>query len=185
VITDIVTLASGTECDPCPHHKFVGDYRHWNTCATIQREPTQFVLRLYRAPSVCVAISGIEPHVPTENSNIVAIVDDDGDVRDVLDALLESAGHTVKTYTSGRQLLDDPELGEVTCLVVDQKMPEMTGLDLLRALDAGGHSIPSLLVTGLPDARVAAEARDLGAIDVLSKPIDFEKLLQLVAYAAQ
>jgi len=40
-------------------------------------------------------------------------------------------------------------------------------------------------VTGLPDARVAAEARDLGAIDVLSKPIDFEKLLQLVAYAAQ
>ena len=72
-----------------------------------------------------MAISGIEPHVPTENSNIVAIVDDDGDVRDVLDALLESAGHTVKTYTSGRQLLDDPELGEVTCLVVDQKMPEM------------------------------------------------------------
>ena len=125
------------------------------------------------------------PHVPTENSNIVAIVDDDGDVRDVLDALLESAGHTVKTYTSGRQLLDDPELGEVTCLVVDQKMPEMTGLDLLRALDSGGHTIPSLLVTGLPDAQVAAEARDLGAIDVLSKPIDFEKLLQLVAYAAQ
>ena len=124
-------------------------------------------------------------NVPTENSNIVAIVDDDGDVRDVLDALLESAGHTVKTYTSGRQLLDDPELGEVTCLVVDQKMPEMTGLDLLRALDSGGHTIPSLLVTGLPDAQVAAEARDLGAIDVLSKPIDFERLLQLVAYAAQ
>ena len=123
--------------------------------------------------------------MPTENSNIVAIVDDDGDVRDVLDALLESAGHTVKTYTSGRQLLDDPELGEVTCLVVDQKMPGMTGLDLLRALDSSGHTIPSLLVTGLPDAQVAAEARDLGAIDVLSKPIDFEKLLQLVAYAAQ
>ena len=124
-------------------------------------------------------------HVPMENLNIVAIVDDDGDVRDVLDALLKSAGHTVKTYTSGRQLLDDPELSEVACLIVDQKMPEMTGLDLLRALDSAGHTIPSLLVTGLPDSRVAAEARALGAIDVLSKPIDFGKLLQLVAYAAQ
>jgi two-component system response regulator FixJ len=125
------------------------------------------------------------PQVPTENLNIVAIVDDDGDVRDVLDALLESAGHTVKTYTSGKQFLDDPEMSEVACLVVDQKMPGMTGIDLLRALDAGGHTIPSLLVTGLPDAAVTAEARKLGAIDVLSKPIGVERLLQLVAYAVQ
>jgi two-component system response regulator FixJ len=117
--------------------------------------------------------------------NIVAIVDDDGDVRDVLDALLESAGHTVKTYTSGKQFLDDPEMSEVACLVVDQKMPGMSGIDLLRALDRGGHTIPSLLVTGLPDATVTAEARKLGAIDVLSKPIGVERLLQLVAYAVQ
>ena len=121
----------------------------------------------------------------TENSNIVAIVDDDGDVRDVLEALLASAGHAVKTYTSAQQLLDDPELNELACLVVDQKMPTLTGLDLLRELDSRGHTIPSLLVTGLPDAKVAAEARALGAIGVLSKPIDFEKLLQLVAYTAQ
>jgi two-component system response regulator FixJ len=123
--------------------------------------------------------------VATENSNIVAIVDDDGDVRDVLEALLASAGHAVKTYTSAQQLLDDPELNELACLVVDQKMPTLTGLDLLRELDSRGHTIPSLLVTGLPDAKVAAEARALGAIGVLSKPIDFEKLLQLVAYTAQ
>ena len=121
----------------------------------------------------------------TEHSNIVAIVDDDGDVRDVLEALLASAGHTVKTYTSAQQLLDDPELSELACLVVDQKMPTLTGLGLLRVLDSRGHTIPSLLVTGLPDAKVAAEARALGAIDVLSKPIDFEKLLKLVAYTAQ
>jgi FixJ family two-component response regulator len=121
--------------------------------------------------------------VPSGNPNIVAIVDDDGDVRDVLDALLESAGHTVKTYAAGQLLLDDPELHDVACLVVDQKMPQMTGLDLLRALNAVGHSIPSLLITGLPDARIADEARELGAIDVLTKPIDWEKLLKLVAYA--
>jgi FixJ family two-component response regulator len=122
--------------------------------------------------------------VPSGMLNIVAIIDDDGDVRDVLDALLESAGHTVKTYTSGQQLLDDPELSDVACIVVDQKMPEMTGLDLLRRLDATGHTIPSLLITGLPDPAVRNEALALGAIDLLTKPIDFEKLLQLVAYAA-
>lgn len=123
--------------------------------------------------------------MPLGNLNIVAIVDDDGDVRDVLDALLETAGHTVKTYQFGQQLLDDPELGEVACLVVDQKMPEMTGLDLLKELELSGHSIPSVLITGLPETRVSDEARGLGAIDVLTKPIDVEKLLQLVAYSVQ
>ena len=97
--------------------------------------------------------------MPVENPNIVAIVDDDGDVRDVLDALLESAGHAVRTYEHGQQLLDDPDLSDIACLVVDQKMPDMSGLELLRMLNETGRSIPSLLITGLPDARVAHEAR--------------------------
>ena len=123
--------------------------------------------------------------MPAGNPYIVAIVDDDGDVREVLEALLESVGHTVRTYEHGRQLLDDPELGDVTCLIVDQKMPEMTGLALLRALNSAGRTMAALLITGLPDARIVDEARELGAIDVLTKPIDWEKLLKLVAYAAQ
>jgi len=123
--------------------------------------------------------------VGTDNANIVAIIDDDGDVREVLDALLEVAGHTVRTYGSGSEFLNDPDLGDIACVVVDQQMPGMTGLDLLRALDAAGHSIPSLLITGLPEPAVANEARALGAIDFLSKPLDVERLLKLVAYAAQ
>ena len=115
----------------------------------------------------------------------VGIVDDDGDVRDVLLALLESAGHTVKTYASGQQLLDDPELGDVACIVVDHRMPDMTGLELLRRLSALGRTIPSILITGSPDPKVAREARALGALDSLIKPIDANKLLTLVAYAAQ
>lgn len=121
----------------------------------------------------------------TDNANIVAIIDDDGDVREVLDALLEVAGHTVRTYGSGREFLNEPDLGDIACVVVDQQMPGMTGLDLLRALDAAGHSIPSLLITGLPEPAVANEARALGAIDFLSKPLDVERLLKLIAYAAQ
>ncbi len=123
--------------------------------------------------------------MPTGNQNIVAIVDDDGDVREVLDALLEAVGHTVKTYADARQLLDDPDLGDVACLVVDQKMPEVSGLNLLRELNSTGRAIPSLLITGLPDAGIADEARELGVIEVLTKPIDWEKLLKLVAFAVQ
>jgi FixJ family two-component response regulator len=123
--------------------------------------------------------------VPTNNPNIVAIVDDDGDVLEVLGALLESVGHTVKTYEGGQQFLDDPDLRDVACLVVDQKMREMTGLALLRVLNSTGRGIPSLLITGLPDARIADEARELGAIEVLAKPIEWERLLKLVAYAVQ
>jgi FixJ family two-component response regulator len=124
-------------------------------------------------------------HVADGDLNIVGIVDDDGDVRDVLDALLEQAGHTVRTYRSAQQFLDDPDLGDVACLVVDQNMPGMTGLDLLRAVDASGRTIPSLLITGAPDAHLTAQARGLGAIEVFAKPIDFAKLLKLVAYTVQ
>lgn len=121
--------------------------------------------------------------MPSDEANIVAIVDDDGDVRDVLDALLESAGHAVRTYRSGRALLDDPKLDDVACLIVDHNMPGMTGLTLLHELDAAGRNIPALLITGQPDAGIAEKARQLGAIEVLSKPIDSARLLQLVAYA--
>jgi FixJ family two-component response regulator len=117
------------------------------------------------------------------NTNIVAVVDDDGDVRDVLDAFLQSVGHTVKTYRDGQQLLADPELADVACLIVDQKMPEMTGLRLLRELNSAGRTIPSLLITGQLENDVAEEARRLGAIDVLVKPIDWDRLRKLVAYA--
>lgn len=123
--------------------------------------------------------------MPSGDLNIVAIVDDDGDVRDVLDALLEQAGHTVRTYRSGQHLLDDADLGDVACLVVDQNMPQMTGLDLLRALDKSGQTIPTLLITGAPDPRLSQEARTLGAIEVFSKPIDFTRLLQLVEYSVR
>src|SRR5215471_6454866 len=119
-------------------------------------------------PQPCSAASfPREIFVCSDNPNIVAIIDDDGDVRDVLDALLESAGHAVKTYESGQQLLDDPQLSEVAFLVADQRMPGMSGIELLRQLDAGGRTIPSVLITGLPDPAITHAARELGAFAVL------------------
>ena len=62
------------------------------------------------------------------NPSIVAVVDDDDEVRDVLRGLLESAGHSVETYRSGSDFLTNASLDEIACLVVDQRMPEMSGV---------------------------------------------------------
>lgn len=119
-----------------------------------------------------------------ENVGTVAIIDDDADVGLVLGALLENAGHSVQTYSSGAQFLDDPDHAESACLVVDQNMPGMTGLELLLELERRGIAIPALLITGAQDAAVAREADRLGAMTVMQKPVPSHDLLQFVAFSA-
>jgi FixJ family two-component response regulator len=114
----------------------------------------------------------------------VAIIDDDEDVCEVLRVLLENAGHSVRTYTSGARFLAEFDRDEVACLVVDQKMPQMTGLDLLLELEQRGVSIPALLITGANDADIEREASRLGAMTVMQKPVPPQKLLQFVAFSA-
>jgi FixJ family two-component response regulator len=119
-----------------------------------------------------------------ENASTVAIIDDDEDVRDVLGVLLETAGHSVQTYRSGTQFLADPGYADVACLVIDQNMPKMTGLELLLELERRGQSIPALLITGGHDPSIAREADRLGAMMVMQKPVATHELLQFVAFSA-
>jgi two-component system, LuxR family, response regulator FixJ len=118
-----------------------------------------------------------------ENTGTVAIIDDDEDVRDVLGVLLETAGYAVQTYRSGAQFLADPEHDEVACLLIDQRMPDMTGLELLLELERRGLTIPALLITGARDADVDREADQLGAMTVMQKPVPPHELLQFVAFS--
>ncbi len=118
-----------------------------------------------------------------EYASAVAIIDDDADVGLVLGALLENAGHSVQTYSSGEQFLADPGHAEVACLVIDQNMPGMTGLDLLLELERRGLAIPALLITGAHDEAVAREADRLGAMTVMQKPVPSQELLQFVAFS--
>jgi len=118
-----------------------------------------------------------------ENTSTVAIIDDDEDVRDVLGVLLETAGYTVQTYKSGAQFLADPEHDEVACLLIDQRMPDMTGLQLLLELERRGLTIPALVITGARDAAIDREADQLGAMTVMQKPVSPHELLQFVAFS--
>lgn len=119
-----------------------------------------------------------------DKAGVVAIVDDDDEVREVLRTLLESAGHSVDTYRSGTQFLAEARPEEVACLVIDQRMPGMTGLELISTLNARDITIPTLLITGAHDADIARKAESLGAMTVLEKPLPCEALLRFVAFSA-
>jgi len=118
-----------------------------------------------------------------DNAATVAIVDDDDEVREVLRGLLESEGHSVETFRSGQDFLDRAALETIACLVVDQRMPHMSGVTLISTLVRQGVTIPSLLITGAYDPDAAREAETLGAMTVLEKPISPQELLRFVEFS--
>lgn len=110
----------------------------------------------------------------------VAVVDDDPAVRDSLKFLLEVAGHTVAVYASAAQFLAD--LGvRPACLIVDQHMPEMTGLELAAHVRSERSDLPVLLITGSPTPAIVAKAAQIGVEKVVGKPAAQDALLRFVA----
>lgn len=116
-----------------------------------------------------------------DTSSIVAVVDDDDDVGDVLGGLLETMGYQVETYRSGMDFLALARLDRLACLVVDQNMPRMTGLEMIERLSERGINIPALLITGVHDAEVERKAASLGVMTVLEKPMSHHELLRFIS----
>ena len=110
---------------------------------------------------------------------IVAIVDDDDGVRNSLCFLLEVAGHTVETFASAAEFLE-AELGRIACLILDQHMPGMTGLELAEHLRTAGSLIPILLITGSPSPYITARALELGVTRVIEKPPGEEDVISFI-----
>lgn len=115
----------------------------------------------------------------------VFVIDDDEMVRDSLKALLESRDYTVVDFESGRQFLAGQNGVGRACLVLDVHMPDMTGIELLRLLRARGESMPAILITGRTDAAVQAQAKDLGVIALLDKPVSHTVLFAAIEQALQ
>jgi two-component system, LuxR family, response regulator FixJ len=112
----------------------------------------------------------------------VAVVDDDDAVRDSLQFLLEAAGYSVVTFGSAAQFLDEARIGDLSCLVVDQHMPDQTGLQLVTSLRQRGDNVPIALITGSPSPDLFRMADELGVAKVMEKPLDDEALLTFVQY---
>jgi FixJ family two-component response regulator len=114
-----------------------------------------------------------------DSKGAIAVVDDDSAVLYSLKFLLEVAGHRVVIYDSGKQFLEDPA-GQPTCMIVDQHMPEMTGLELVARLRNGVVNIPVMLITGSPSPAIVTRAAQLGVELVLEKPPTEQDLLRFV-----
>jgi FixJ family two-component response regulator len=118
---------------------------------------------------------------PLPDQPLVMIVDDDATVREGLSELLESAGFIPRAFASTGDLLDAGVLERPGCLIVDVRMPGVSGLDLQHRLAESGNPKPIVFLTGHGDIPMTVQAMKAGAVDFLTKPVRDQTLLDAVA----
>ncbi|MBM4442053.1 MAG: response regulator transcription factor [Candidatus Rokubacteria bacterium] len=121
--------------------------------------------------------------VPSARPPIVFVVDDDPSVRKSLVRVLTSGAYRIEAFVSADEFLARAPYDGPCCLVLDVRMPGLTGLELQEALTATGHRVPIIFITGHGDIAMSVEAMKRGAVDFLTKPFDAESLLEAVGRA--
>jgi FixJ family two-component response regulator len=111
---------------------------------------------------------------------IVFVVDDDQSVREGIQSLLTSAGFIVDTFPTAKMFLNHPRPDRPACVILDVRMPGLSGLDLQRELTKTGVSIPIIFVTGHGNVRMTAQAMKAGAVEFLTKPFREQELIDAV-----
>jgi FixJ family two-component response regulator len=120
-------------------------------------------------------------YCPVErNVQPICIVDDDEWVADSLKVLLEGFGFEVRSYGSGAELLADDQCRSAACLVIDQHMPGMTGLDVVASLRKEGIRLPTILISGRLDTSTRERAAGLGVTKIIEKPFAAISLVDLI-----
>lgn len=115
----------------------------------------------------------------------IFIVEDDDAVRDSLQLVLESLGHTVSAFASAGAFLEKFNSDLAGCLVLDIRMPGMNGMELQRKLNDNNSMLPVIFVTGHGDVPMAVEAMQQGAFDFIQKPYREQQLLEKIERALQ
>lgn len=110
----------------------------------------------------------------------VHVIDDDAAMRESLSFLLQAADMTVVTYESALHFLEAHSGPVSGCIVTDVRMPDMTGLQLVRLLKGRGSRTPVIVITGHGDVPLAVEAMREGVVDFLEKPFEEETLLSSI-----
>jgi FixJ family two-component response regulator len=121
----------------------------------------------------------------SHNSKFVAIVDDDELMRGALQGLLREEGLPAQAFASSEEFLRSGAQHRTSCLILDVRMPGMSGLDLQARLNATQIRIPIIFITAHGDDRLRQQALRAGAADFLAKPFDDEVLLRSVRAALE
>jgi FixJ family two-component response regulator len=116
---------------------------------------------------------------------IVFVVDDDTAIREALASLIGSIGLRVECFASSQEFLRRRNVDSPSCLVLDVRMPGLSGFELQRELDRVQRSIPIIYITAHGDIPMAVQAMKAGAIDFLSKPFRDEDLLDAIRKALE
>ena len=111
---------------------------------------------------------------------VVYVVDDDEAVRDSTRVVLESYGMNVRTFGSANAFLSEVEDAPTGCLLLDQHMPEMTGLEMLEVLRASRKALPVIMITARSDAGFRERALRAGAVALLDKPVADDDLIRAI-----
>ncbi len=114
---------------------------------------------------------------------VVWVVDDDEAMRSSLKWLIESVGMRVESFDSADAFLRDHYPGRFGCLLLDVRMPGMSGLDLLEYLERERMMPPTIIITGHGDVPMAVRAMKAGAVDFIEKPFNDETLLDAIRHA--
>jgi len=123
--------------------------------------------------------------MPSDVQQVVYVVDDDADVREGLGALLESIGLQVVALSSTVEFLTQKRADRPSCLVLDVRLPGLSGLDLQAELAKAQIEIPIVFITGHGDIPMSVKAMKAGAVEFLTKPVREQDLLDAVRVALE
>lgn len=114
---------------------------------------------------------------------VIGIIDDDAGLRDSLALVLRFRNYSVLEFSSGEDLLASQDLSRLECMILDLKMPGVTGLEVLETYRARGLTAPIIIVTAFGDIASAKRALKSGAFDFLEKPVHEEEMTRVVSEA--
>ncbi len=117
------------------------------------------------------------------DKGLVHVIDDDEGLRESLAFLLRTAQIEVKSFASAGAFLNSLPDASLSCVITDVRMPDLSGIDLLRRLKENKIAVPVIVITGHGDVALAVEAMKIGAVDFLEKPFDDAVLLASVEAA--
>jgi len=117
--------------------------------------------------------------------SLIYVIDDDASVRKAFGRLLRSADLDAETFSSAEEFLSSPKQKENACIIIDIRMPGLTGFDLLERLVTERIGIPVIAISAHDDAETREHARELGAVVFFRKPVDDQALLDAIWWAIE